>query len=235
MESQIPFALETKTSEVRQNKKSVTTKLHSQNEQSHTHRFPERNRSNSHFQFSTKLTYAPLLKTKKPSIHPSPISLCPSNIGNELRLDTLEETSFLSETEDENENAFCLNISNEDETLSIEHNIKSIRTYLKNTFNLLCNDNKNMPKESDAILNCKKIFCKLFSCSSYYTVNETTKCKRQSFWRNSIKHSMFSPSYNNNNSFAITSNTSNNNNLSILSILEASVNEYKITPTRIIA
>jgi hypothetical protein len=198
----------------------VTTKLPSHDEQSHTYRFPERNRSNSHFQFSTKLTYAPLLKTKKPFIHPSPISLCPNNIGNEVTLDTLEEMSFLSETEDESDNDFCLNISNEDEVLSIEHNIKSIRIYLKNTFELLNNDNTTMYKESDAILNSNKIFCKLFSCSFYHIANETTKCKRQSFWRNSIKHSMF-----NNSSIAFTSNTSShNNNLSILSILEASVN-----------
>ena len=222
----------TTTSEVRQqNKKCVTTKLPSQNEQQHTVILPERNRSNSLFQFSTKLTYAPLLKTKKPFIHPSPISLCPSN-NNEnetVTLDILEEMSFLSETEDESDNAFCLNISfNDEETLSIEHNnIKSIRTYLKNTFELLCNDNnKTTHKESDAILNSKNIYCKLLTCSSYHIVNETTKYKRQSFWRNSIKQNiMFNPRYNdNNNSFAITSNTSHNNSLSILSILEASVN-----------
>ena len=222
----------TTTSEVRQqNKKCVTTKLPSQNEQQHTVILPERNRSNSLFQFSTKLTYAPLLKTKKPFIHPSPISLCPSN-NNEnetVTLDILEEMSFLSETEDESDNAFCLNISfNDEETLSIEHNnIKSIRTYLKNTFELLCNDNnKTIYKESDAILNSKKIYCKLLTCSSYHIVNEATKCKRQSFWRNSIKQNiMFNPRYyDNNNSFAVTSNTSHNNSLSILSILEASVN-----------
>ena len=222
----------TLTSEVRQqNKKCVTTKLPSQNEQQHTFHLPERNRSNSHFQFSTKLTYAPLLKTKKPFIHPSPISLCPSNNNrNEVvTLDTLEEMSFLSETEDESDNAFCLNISSNDEdTLSIEPNIKTIRTYLKNTFEILCNDNNNnktLYKESDAILNSKKIYCKLLTCSSYHIVNETTKCKRQSFWRNSIKHIMFNPRYNDsNNSVALTSNTSHNNSLSILSILEASVN-----------
>ena len=222
----------TTTSEVRQqNKKCVTTKLPSQNEQQHTIILPERNRSNSLFQFSTKLTYAPLLKTKKPFIHPSPISLCPSN-NNEneaVTLDILEEVSFLSETEDESDNAFCLNISfNDEETLSIEHNnIKSIRTYLKNTFELLCNDNnKTIYKESDVILNSKKIYCKLLTCSSYHIVNEATKCKRQSFWRNSIKQNiMFNPRYyDNNNSFAVTSNTSHNNSLSILSILEASVN-----------
>ena len=222
----------TTTSEVRQqNKKCVTTKLPSQNEQQHTIILPERNRSNSLFQFSTKLTYAPLLKTKKPFIHPSPISLCPSN-NNEnetVTLDILEEMSFLSETEDESDNAFCLNISfNDEETLSIEHNnIKSIRTYLKNTFELLCNDNnKTIYKESDVILNSKKIYCKLLTCSSYHIVNEATKCKRQSFWRNSIKQNiMFNPRYyDNNNSFAVTSNTSHNNSLSILSILEASVN-----------
>ena len=97
MDTQTAF---TSTSEVRQqNKKCVTTKLPSQNEQQHTFHLPERNRSNSHFQFSTKLTYAPLLKTKKPFIHPSPISLCPSN--EVFTLDTLEEMSFLSETEDD--------------------------------------------------------------------------------------------------------------------------------------
>jgi hypothetical protein len=235
MDTQFTLLNTTTTSEVRQqNKKCVTTKLPSQNEQQRTFHLPERNRSNSLFQFSTKLTYAPLLKTKKPFIHPSPISLCPSN-NNEnefVRLDILEEMSFLSETEDESDNAFCLNISfNDEETLSIEHNnIKSIRTYLKNTFELLCNDNnKTIYKESDAILNSKKIYCKLLTCSSYHIVNESTKCKRQSFWRNSIKQNiMFNPRYNNNdnnnNSFAITSNTSHNNSLSILSILEASVN-----------
>ena len=224
METHMPPALNNKTSEVRINKKSVTTKLPPKHEQPHAqYRFPERNRSNSHFQFSTKLTYAPLLKTKKPSIHPSPISLCPSNTGNELRLDTLEELSFLSETEDDNENAFCLDMS--DEETAIEHSIKAIRTCLKNTFDSLCNK-KTMPKESDAVLNSKKIFCKLFGSSSYHTVSET-KCKRKSFWRNSIKHSMFNSNY---NSFAGTSNTSTNN-LSILSILEASVNEYKLSPT----
>ena len=95
----------TTTSEVRQqNKKCVTTKLPSQNEQQHTVILPERNRSNSLFQFSTKLTYAPLLKTKKPFIHPSPISLCPSN-NNEnetVTLDILEEMSIGSAVNYEN-------------------------------------------------------------------------------------------------------------------------------------
>lgn len=220
------FSLNNISISTRHIKKSATTRIVSINDNTHTQ---ERNRSNSHCQFSTKLTYAPFIHAKKAEILPSPITLRPSQFDNEqLQLNILNEVSILSEIEDENDFE-CL-----DDEEAPNENIKLMRKYLKSSFDSLNYVvNASLYKEAETILNSEKAFSKLIynsNISASKHVNNVNS-NRPSIWKNAIKQSMMT--YNSSTTLSINysfrKSNNNNNTLNILNILETSVNEFLVS------
>ena len=214
------FSLENSFISTRHNKKYATTRIVSAAEPSHTQ---ERNRSNSHCQFSTKLTYAPFIHAKKAEILPSPITLRPSQSDNEPQLNILDEVSMLTEIEDETDCEFVGEAPHE--------NIKLMRMYLKSSFDSLnCGVSVTLFKEAEMILNSDKTFSKLI-CNSNISASKNVNhinSNRLSIWKNAIKQTFMTC----NSSTMLSVNESlrksnnNKNTLNILNILETSVNEF---------